>query len=203
MKKFTLLTAITVSTLALGVGAYADDTSRQTGSQFNGDAAYSGADNSVARGTVTENEATDTVTVKSSTGTVPGTARVTVDEQTGDVDAHTGANAMVSEPQAERNEAAEERADVSDNMTTELGTLMTRAEGSIGTLNANEIRQIQGELRAKGYRVQVDGIYGPRTAEALKAYQKEHDMPVSSLTKDADADGKVAALDQSDDEPRE
>lgn len=44
------------------------------------------------------------------------------------------------------------------------------------------VRALQQELSADGYRIAVDGIFGAKTLEAVKAYQAEHGLVV---------DGKV------------
>lgn len=44
------------------------------------------------------------------------------------------------------------------------------------------IRRIQGQLKRRGrYGGETDGLYGPRTKEALEGFQKEHGLEVNGL----------------------
>ena len=44
------------------------------------------------------------------------------------------------------------------------------------------LRRLQGQLKNAGfYEGTVDGLYGPNTQRALKAYQKSSDLPVTGL----------------------
>lgn len=49
-----------------------------------------------------------------------------------------------------------------------------------GRFSTNLIRAAQSSLEMKGYDPKgVDGILGPNTAAAIRAFQEEHDMPVT------------------------
>lgn len=44
----------------------------------------------------------------------------------------------------------------------------------------NEIRDTQRKLDAKGYAAgPADGIYGQKTAQALRAFQRDHNVPIT------------------------
>ena len=65
-----------------------------------------------------------------------------------------------------------------------LITLSQRAEaasyrqGSTGTV----VTQIQKKLAAQGYyRAAIDGVYGSRTAAAVRSYQKDHGLKVDGI----------------------
>lgn len=49
------------------------------------------------------------------------------------------------------------------------------------TMQGNEVRWLQWMLNRHGYNVQIDGIYGPRTLEAVKDFQKKHGLIVDGL----------------------
>ena len=44
-----------------------------------------------------------------------------------------------------------------------------------------EVRVLQALLSDKGYTVLVDGIFGDKTYEAVKAYQADHDLQVDGV----------------------
>jgi flagellum-specific peptidoglycan hydrolase FlgJ len=43
------------------------------------------------------------------------------------------------------------------------------------------VKQLQSKLRDRGYTVAVDGIFGDKTHEAVKAYQADHGMTVDGV----------------------
>lgn len=43
------------------------------------------------------------------------------------------------------------------------------------------VREMQESLSALGYDVRVDGFFGPETQDAVKAFQKDHDLAVDGL----------------------
>lgn len=43
------------------------------------------------------------------------------------------------------------------------------------------VKQLQSKLRDRGYTVAVDGIFGNKTLEAVKAYQADHGMTVDGV----------------------
>ena len=49
------------------------------------------------------------------------------------------------------------------------------------TMQGNEVRWLQWMLNRHGYNLQIDGIYGPKTLEAVKNFQKKHDLVVDGL----------------------
>ena len=49
------------------------------------------------------------------------------------------------------------------------------------TMQGNEVRWLQWMLNRHGYNLQIDGIYGPRTLEAVKDFQKNHHLVVDSF----------------------
>src|SRR5581483_6800458 len=48
-----------------------------------------------------------------------------------------------------------------------------------GQLSSEEIRQVQIALREKGFAVEVDGVMGPRTREALMSFQRREGLQVT------------------------
>lgn len=70
------------------------------------------------------------------------------------------------------------------NANTEQTPLMAGNEPSgaewRGRLSRDEIKQIQSNLQQDGlYRGNIDGIDGPETHAALRAYQQQHGLPVT------------------------
>lgn len=45
----------------------------------------------------------------------------------------------------------------------------------------NDVKQLQSNLRDRGYTVAVDGIFGNKTLEAVKAYQADHGLTVDGV----------------------
>jgi hypothetical protein len=48
--------------------------------------------------------------------------------------------------------------------------------------NGNAVRILQRRLAAHGAKVTVDGVFGPRTAASLRAFQKRKGLPVTGTT---------------------
>ena len=49
------------------------------------------------------------------------------------------------------------------------------------TMQGSEVKWLQWMLNRHGYNLRIDGIYGPRTLEAVKDFQKNHNLVVDSL----------------------
>lgn len=49
--------------------------------------------------------------------------------------------------------------------------------GSTGT----DVRRLQDLLGAHGYDLKIDGIYGPKTEAAVRAYQREHGLQIDGI----------------------
>lgn len=49
------------------------------------------------------------------------------------------------------------------------------------TMQGNEIKWLQWMLNRHGYGLGIDGIYGPKTLEAVKDFQKKHGLIVDGL----------------------
>lgn len=49
------------------------------------------------------------------------------------------------------------------------------------TMQGSEVKWLQWMLNRHGYNLQIDGIYGPKTLEAVKDFQKNHNLVVDSL----------------------
>lgn len=49
------------------------------------------------------------------------------------------------------------------------------------TMQGNEVKWLQWMLNRHGYNLNVDGIYGPKTLEAVKDFQKNHHLAVDGL----------------------
>jgi peptidoglycan hydrolase-like protein with peptidoglycan-binding domain len=47
---------------------------------------------------------------------------------------------------------------------------------SSGGLTQNQTRQIQSKLKEAGYRVSIDGIFGPKTTAAIRSFQNDNDL---------------------------
>ncbi|AXF56814.1 MULTISPECIES: NlpC/P60 family protein [Bacillaceae] len=61
-----------------------------------------------------------------------------------------------------------------DNMGTSQTYLITDDQGS-------EVEQLQSELRNQGYTVQVDGVFGPETEDAVKEYQSDQGLVIDGI----------------------
>ncbi len=55
---------------------------------------------------------------------------------------------------------------------------------SPGPLSSEPVKTVQYLLRHHGYTVKVDGIFGPATAAAVKAFQGKHDLEVDGIVGD-------------------
>ena len=49
------------------------------------------------------------------------------------------------------------------------------------TMQGSEVKWLQWMLNRHGYNLQIDGIFGPKTLEAVKDFQKKHDLVVDGL----------------------
>ncbi|MFA5592324.1 MAG: peptidoglycan-binding domain-containing protein [Micavibrio sp.] len=74
--------------------------------------------------------------------------------------------------------------------TANTGTA-TATSTSLAGLDSGTIEQVQESLRDEGHSVSVDGIWGPRTAEALRQFQQANGLSVTGAP-DSDT---LAALD--------
>lgn len=54
---------------------------------------------------------------------------------------------------------------------------MTMRIGSSGT----QVKQLQQELRAAGYKIEADGIFGKKTLAAVKQYQAQYKLDVDGI----------------------
>mgnify|MGYP004678914641 CR=1 FL=1 len=61
-----------------------------------------------------------------------------------------------------------------DGVATSQSTLRKGNRG-------NDVKQLQSNLRDRGYTVAVDGIFGNKTLEAVKAYQADHGLTVDGV----------------------
>ncbi|MGA7486680.1 MAG: peptidoglycan-binding domain-containing protein [Xanthobacteraceae bacterium] len=78
---------------------------------------------------------------------------------------------------------------------------------AVPTLTEDSIRQVQDALRKKGFDVgPLDGIFGPRTEEAVRNFQDRYGMKVSgkfdNQTLYALGEAKLAGQPGSEPEPR-
>lgn len=46
-------------------------------------------------------------------------------------------------------------------------------------MNADQMQEIQSNLRDKGYSVSVDGVWGPQTASAVREFQSANNLEVT------------------------
>ena len=44
--------------------------------------------------------------------------------------------------------------------------------------NRSQVSAVQAELKARGYRIKIDGAYGPKTRAAVKSFQRKHRLQV-------------------------
>jgi peptidoglycan hydrolase-like protein with peptidoglycan-binding domain len=49
------------------------------------------------------------------------------------------------------------------------------------TMQGSEVKWLQWMLNRQGYNLQIDGIFGPKTLETVKDFQKKHDLVVDGL----------------------
>lgn len=47
--------------------------------------------------------------------------------------------------------------------------------------NRSQVSAVQAELRARGYKLKIDGAYGPKTAAALRKFQKKQGLAQSGV----------------------
>lgn len=62
----------------------------------------------------------------------------------------------------------------SDRAGDRSGARQTRSRST--ELNASQVRNIQENLRGRGYDVSVDGVWGPNTSEALRRFQDDNNI---------------------------
>lgn len=67
-----------------------------------------------------------------------------------------------------------ERADTSSTTTTTTTHIDTTA--SVSAPDASTIQSAQAKLREEGHKVSVDGVWGPKTAAALRDFQKANGL---------------------------
>ena len=62
-----------------------------------------------------------------------------------------------------------------------------KAEKVLSTSNMTgaSLKKIQRKLRSKGYRLDVDGMFGPSTSRAIIQYQRDHKLPQSGFPDEA------------------
>ena len=58
---------------------------------------------------------------------------------------------------------------------------MARAQLSTGSYNKNDTRYAQQLLNQYGYKLDVDGIYGPKTQAAVRKFQKANGLAVDGI----------------------
>jgi peptidoglycan hydrolase-like protein with peptidoglycan-binding domain len=65
------------------------------------------------------------------------------------------------------------------------GGNMSGTAGGSSTASASEIRDVQQQLRSRGYNVgPVDGIYGPQTRSAMNRFQRDNNLQQTSRLDD-------------------
>lgn len=63
-----------------------------------------------------------------------------------------------------------------------LARRRARSRGVVGQgASGTAVRQLQTHLRGLGYDIETDGAYGPKTAEAVRRFQKEHGAKVDGI----------------------
>ena len=63
----------------------------------------------------------------------------------------------------------------------------TKTKTLARTFSAKQVERLQMELAKSGHEVAIDGIWGKKTAEALRAFQKEHGLKVTGFVNAATA----------------
>ncbi|MBI5546326.1 MAG: peptidoglycan-binding protein [Deltaproteobacteria bacterium] len=118
--------------------------------------------------------------------------------ETGVVDASTSAKLVsrpfeftdgMDEPARQRNQgtrSAEQPAGEvpQDRVKSDGAQLEVGAKGQT-------VRDLQSMLQRAGFDTKVDGIFGPKTAESVKAFQRRHDLPETGVV-DASTFAKLA-----------
>ena len=70
-----------------------------------------------------------------------------------------------------------ERAETSNTTTTTTTVIDTTASAS--TPDSATIQSAQAKLREEGHKLSVDGVWGPKTAAALRDFQKANSLPAT------------------------
>jgi peptidoglycan hydrolase-like protein with peptidoglycan-binding domain len=74
---------------------------------------------------------------------------------------------------------------------TSLASAADPGEQNPAVLDPQDIKKVQESLRDKGYYSgQVDGVFGPRTREGIRQYQKSENVPVTGNL-DAETAGRL------------
>lgn len=100
-------------------------------------------------------------------------------------DTNMGVNAhkdMSNDAAAGINTNASTEAEMSDtsndvNTRTDINTTADAA-GSV-TLDRATVQSVQASLKNEGHSVSVDGVWGPRTASALRNFQQANNLPAT------------------------
>ncbi len=66
------------------------------------------------------------------------------------------------------------------NGSRQVGAI-SEGRGGVVELSSAEIREVQEVLVARGYDVQVDGLWGPSTREALITFQRREGLPATGV----------------------
>jgi hypothetical protein len=62
------------------------------------------------------------------------------------------------------------------------GVTTTRTVSTTTTTNRDQMRRLQQTLARRGYDPgPIDGVYGPRTAQAIRGFQHQEKLPVTGL----------------------
>lgn len=61
------------------------------------------------------------------------------------------------------------------------GEMTNTAIGQQGSLEPSEIKEAQEALKDKGYSVDVDGVFGEKTAAAVKEFQKDNNIEATGI----------------------
>ena len=67
--------------------------------------------------------------------------------------------------------------------TAQAADNVKKPENILSTTNMTgaSLKKIQRKLRSKGYRIDVDGMFGPLTSRAIIKYQRDHKLPQSGF----------------------
>lgn len=65
------------------------------------------------------------------------------------------------------------------NASSESSTSTEASVDRVANLDSGTIEEIQNNLKEEGHTVSVDGVWGPNTAAAIRAFQQSKDLPVT------------------------
>lgn len=186
VRNFAFVALLGVSALGYSLGAGAMDASGNTGhmeASGNGVSAQS----SVGRADNTNDASSQPITSNVSGGNQTGAGGTTNDKGSGTADDYSSASTPRSQTLNTSDSSSSDTIPdngAKDNANRSTGQAQVTPTTSTTVVSFNDlqnsqIRSIQSSLRTNGFRVANDGVWGPRSAAALRDFQAKNNLTVN------------------------